>query len=323
MQRYWKFVPASIAALGIIAGAAWAEGLKAAADVKIAFVVHGNSSDAYWSVVKRGVDDAARDTGAQVQYIAPQVFDSVEQARLIQAAVASRPDGLVVSIPDLNALKDAVNAAIDAGITVVNIDSGEPEGASIGVPLYVGTTSEYQAGVLAGERLAKDGILKVACINHEVGNLSLDQRCNGINDGLAKSGGSSAVVAVEQGDPTGVQQRVQAYLTSHPDVQAVFATGTASANPLIQFFNQQEMWSKYKLFTYDLGPEILQSVADGKMGFGIDGQQYLMGYLPVVLLVQNATHGLMVQNNIYTGPLFVDTPDKARAIQKLAKEGTR
>jgi len=317
-----RFVPAAIAALGVLAGAAGAEGLKAAADVKIAVVVHGNSSDAYWSVVKRGVDDAARDTGAQVQYIAPQVFDSVEQARLIMAAVATAPDGIVISIPDKDALSTAVKAAVDAGITVINIDSGEPQGAELGVPLYVGTTSEYEAGIKAGERLGAAGILLVACINHEVGNISLDQRCQGINDGLAKAGGASEVVAVSQ-DPADVTRRVEAFLASHADIQAVFATGTASANPLIKYFDEQDLWSKYKLYTYDLGPEILQSVADGKMGFGIDGQQYLMGYLPVTLLVQNATHGLMVQNNIYTGPLFVDTPEKAQAVKQLSKEGTR
>ena len=43
---------------GLVASAA-AEGLKDAKDVKIAVVVHGSASDAYWSVVKRGVDDAA------------------------------------------------------------------------------------------------------------------------------------------------------------------------------------------------------------------------------------------------------------------------
>ena len=314
---------ASAAALALaLSGPVAAEGLKAAADVKIAVVVHGASSDAYWSVVKRGVDDAARDTGAQVQYIAPQVFDSVEQARLIEAAVATAPDGLVVSIPDKDALSKAVTGAVDAGIPVVNIDSGETAGGELGVPLYVGTTSEYQAGIKAGERLAAAGILQVACINHEVGNISLDERCNGIKDGLAPAGGTSEVVAVSQ-DPADVTRRVEAYLTAHPDTQAVFATGTAGANPLIKYFNEQDLWAKYKLFTYDLGPEILQSVADGKMGFGIDGQQYLMGYLPVVLLVQNATHGLMVQNNIYTGPLFIDSAEKAAAVQTLSKEGTR
>jgi simple sugar transport system substrate-binding protein len=313
---------AALAILGCAALGANAEGLKEAKDVKISVVVHGAASDAYWSVVKRGVDDAAAMTGAQVQYIAPQVFDSVEQARLIEAAVATKPDGLVVSIPDIDALRKSIEGAIAAGIPVVNIDSGEKQGESIGVPLYVGTTSEYQAGIRAGERLAKEGVLKVACINHEVGNISLDERCQGINDGLAKSGGSSEVVAVSQ-DPADVTRRVQAYLTAHPEVQAVFATGTASANPLIKHFKEQELFGKLKLYTYDLGPEILESVAAGQMGFGIDGQQYLMGFLPVIALVENASHGFWIQNNIYTGPLFIDTPEKAKGVLALSKEGIR
>lgn len=317
-----KFLPAAAIALGFVASAAMAEGLKPASDVKIAVVVHGASSDAYWSVVKRGVDDAAAATGAQVQYIAPQVFDSVEQARLIEAAVATKPDGIVISLPDKDALSSAVKSALDAGIPVINIDSGEVAGEELGIPMYIGTTSEYLAGIKAGERLGAAGILKVACINHEVGNISLDERCQGIKDGLAKSGGVSEVVAVTQ-DPADVTRRVEAYLASSPDTQAVFTTGTAGANPLIKYFDEQDLWSKYKLFTYDLGPEILQSVADGKMGFGIDGQQYLMGYLPVILLTQKATHGLWVQNDTYTGPLFIDTPEAAKAVQALSKEGTR
>ncbi len=322
MRNLLKMTAVALGLIGCLAIAAHADGLKEAKDVKIAVVVHGAASDAYWSVVKRGVDDAAKMTGANVQYIAPQVFDSVEQSRLIEAAVATKPDGIVVSIPDIDALKGAIQSALAAGIPVINIDSGEKQGESIGVPLYVGTTSEYQAGIRAGERLARDGILKVACINHEVGNISLDERCQGINDGLAKSGGAADVVAVSQ-EPADVTRRVQAYLSAHSDIQAVFATGTASANPLIKHFKDNELFGKLKLYTYDLGPEILESVAAGEMGFGIDGQQYLMGYLPVIALVENATHGFWIQNNIYTGPLFIDTPEKAKGVLALSKLGIR
>jgi simple sugar transport system substrate-binding protein len=48
-----------------------------------------------------------------------------------------------------------------------------------------------------------------------------------------------------------------------------------------------------------------------------------MGFLPVLYLVENATHGFWIQNDTYTGPLFVDTPDKAQAILALSKEGIR
>ena len=46
----------------------------------------------------------------------------VKMAQLIDAAVASKPDGIVVSIPDAAALSEPVKNAKAAGIPVVVID---------------------------------------------------------------------------------------------------------------------------------------------------------------------------------------------------------
>ena len=261
-------------------------------------------------------------TGAQVQYIAPEVFDEVQHAKLIDAAVASKPDGLAVSIADADAMRAPVTAALAAGIPVVNVDSGEIPGEEMGVTLYVGTVSEYDAGKRAGERLAKDGVLKVICINHEVGNVSLDDRCRGLNDGLAPSGGGTEVVTVNN-EPGDIQRRTEAYLSAHPDVQGVFAMGADPANALIPMFKEKELFGKYKLYTFDISPQVLDSIVAGEMEFGMDAQQYLMGFLPVLYLVEHATHGFWPLSDVYTGPLFVDTPDKAQAILTLANEGIR
>lgn len=322
MKTLLKLALGALVSASVLTGLAHAAGLKEAKDVRITFVVHGSASDPYWSVVKRGVDDAAALTGAKVEYYAPQVFDVVEQARLMDAAIATKPDGIAVSIADANAMKKSVTSALASNIPIVVIDSGEKQGAEMGTSLYVGTVSEYDSGKKAGERLAKEGILKVLCINHEVGNVSLDERCQGLTDGLKPSGGSTAVVAVSP-DPADVQRRTEAYLTAHPDVQAVFALGATAANPLIPMFRDKELFSKYKLYTFDISPEVLDSVVAGEMGFGMDAQQYLMGFLPVIYLVEQATHGFWPQNNSYTGPLFIDTPDKAKAILALAKDGIR
>ena len=309
-------------AIGAAATAAHAEGLKDAKDVKIAVVVHGSASDPYWSVVKRGVDDAAAMTGAQVQYISPQVFDQVEHARLIDAAVAAQPDGIIISIADADAMRGPVTRALAAGIPVMNIDSGEMPGEEMGVSFYVGTVSEYDSGKRAGAILGKDGILKVVCINHEVGNTSLDDRCQGLNDGLAEFGGGTEVVAVTP-DPGDIQRRTEAYLSAHPDVQGVFAMGAGAANPLIPLFQQNELFGKINLYTFDISPEVLDSIVAGEMKFGMDAQQYLMGFVPVINMVEYATHGFWPQSDVYTGPLFVDTPEAAEAILVLAKEGIR
>jgi simple sugar transport system substrate-binding protein len=308
-------------AIGIAATAANAQ-MKEAKDVKIAVVVHGTTADQYWTVVKRGVDDAAALTGAQVQYVSPQVFDEVEHARLIDAAVATKPDGLIVSIADPDALRDSVKAAIAAGIPTMNIDSNEVPGEEMGVTFYVGTVSEYDSGKKAGDRLGKAGVLKVVCINHEVGNTSLDDRCRGLNDGLAPHGGGTEVVAVTP-DPGDITRRTEAYLSAHPDVQGVFAMGAGAATPLIPMFKEKELFGKIKLYTFDIAPEVLDSIIAGEMEFGMDAQQYLMGFIPVINMVEHVTHGFWPQNDVYTGPLFVDTPEAAQAILALAKEGIR
>ena len=78
MRNLFKTAAVAVGMLGCMTMAASADGLKAAKDVKTAAVVHGAASDAYWSLVKLGVDDSAAMTAATVQYISPQVIDSFE-----------------------------------------------------------------------------------------------------------------------------------------------------------------------------------------------------------------------------------------------------
>ena len=44
------------------------------------------------------------------------------------------------------------------------------------------------------------------------------------------------------------------------------------------------------LATFDLSPEVLTAVRDGDMLFAVDQQPYLQGYLPVMLLAEQARH---------------------------------
>ena len=89
---------------------------KKASDVRIVFVTHGEASDTYWSVVKNGMSDAQKLMGTQVEYMAPDVWDVVKMGKLMDAAIASKPDGLVVTIPDMQAIGSKVKKATDAGI---------------------------------------------------------------------------------------------------------------------------------------------------------------------------------------------------------------
>src|ERR671913_45981 len=116
-------------------------------DLRFVVVSHGQASDPFWSVVQNGVNQAAEDMGVQVEYQAPETFDMVEMAQLIDAAVASQPDGLVVSLPDADALGPSIEAAVAADIPVITMNSGSDTFADLGVLLHVGQT-EFEAGML-------------------------------------------------------------------------------------------------------------------------------------------------------------------------------
>lgn len=291
-------------------------------DLRIVFVTHGQASDPFWNVVQNGARQAGSDVGVRVEYQAPESFDMVAMSQLIDAAVASSPDGLVVSIPDADALSEAVGKAVAAGIPVVSINSGYDVARQLGVMIHVGQT-EYEAGYGGGERLADAGVTNVFCVNHEVGNTALDQRCQGVADAVSEAGGTAQIVSVEVGDPTESQQRVQAALSSNPDVDGIIALGPTSALPALQALRSEGQAGDMTFATFDVSPEVLDAIEAGEMLFAIDQQPYLQGYVPVTLLTLRLRNLNTVTNDIIrTGPGFV-TPENVERLRELTVEGTR
>lgn len=310
-------VLATTAAAAVTAAAAMMTPAMAQEDIRIVVVSHGQASDPFWSVVKNGVDQAQDDLDISVEYLAPDTFDMVRMAQLIETAIASDPDGLVVSIPDPDALGPAIEDAIASGIPVISMNSGSDVRAALGVSAHVGQT-EYEAGYGGGERMAAAGVSAAICVNHEVGNVALDTRCQGFADGL---GGDVQVVAVTM-EPAEVRNRVSAFLTSNPDVEGILTIGPASAEPVLQMLEEEGLIGSVSLATFDLSPTVLEALDAGNMLFAIDQQQYLQGYLPIVILAQTVRYGVMPAGTVQTGPGFV-TPENAARVIALSAEGLR
>jgi simple sugar transport system substrate-binding protein len=325
MHRSFRWAALLSVALVAVLGLARVSTAQDATDrsaLRFVVVSHGQASDPFWSVVQNGVTQAGEDMGVEVEYQAPNTFDMVAMSQLIEAAVASDPDGLVVSIPDAEALGPAIEAAVAAGIPVVSMNSGSDVAEQFGLLNHVGQT-EYEAGLGAGERMAEEGVTAAVCVNQEVGNAALDERCRGFTDGITAGGGTVETLAVDLADPTGSQQRVSAALTENPDINGMLTLGPTGAAPALAALREAGALETVKLATFDLSPEVLQAIVDGEMLFAIDQQQYLQGYIPIVLLTLNATNLNTVANPvIMTGPGFV-TQENAERVIALSEAGTR
>jgi simple sugar transport system substrate-binding protein len=295
------------------------------ADIKIEIVTHGQAIDGFWGVVRNGVKAGASDLGVTANYSAPDAeSDMVKMSQLIDAAVAKAPTGIVVSIPNPEALSPAIEKAIAAGIPVVSMNSGSDVFRDLGILAHVGQT-EFEAGLGAGERFKAAGVTKAICFNQEVGNNALTLRCNGFFTGLTGSE-EGQVVTGNISDPAGMQAAIEAAITADPSINGVLTLGPSVAGPALAALEKGGNVGKVHLATFDLSADVLTAIKDGKMDFAIDQQQFLQGYLPIQILTMYAeTRNLPTGNGsglIMTGPGFV-TKDNAEAVISLAAAGLR
>src|SRR6266568_2547865 len=89
MQRIFKLIAPLVMLLVVLAACGGgtsnnttntgpsSSGNPARANIKFYVITHGQASDPFWSVVKKGVDQAAHDMGVQAIYEAPPTFDMV------------------------------------------------------------------------------------------------------------------------------------------------------------------------------------------------------------------------------------------------------
>ncbi len=290
-------------------------------DIKIEVVTHGQAIDGFWGVVRNGVTAGAADMGVTVTYNAPaQESDMPGMSSLIDAAVAKKPSGLVVSIPNPDALKPAIEKAIAAGIPVVSMNSGSDVFREIGIKAHVGQT-EFQAGLGAGERFLAAGVKNAVCFNQEVGNQALTLRCNGFFTGMGLDPAAGTVLTGKISDPADMQAKMSAAFQSDPTIDGLLTLGPSVAGPALAAVAASG--KPIHLATFDLSAEVLTAIKDGKMDFAIDQQQFLQGYLPIVILTNYAeTRNLPTGDGtglIMTGPGFVTTADAADVIALAAK----
>ena len=283
----------------------------------IAMVTHSDEGS-FWSVVKKGAEAAAKAEGVKLIW-SPANNDPQKEAQLIDAAVSQKVDGLAVSVPNADAIKDSLAKAKAAGIPIITLNSGVDDYKKLGAITHVGQTEEI-AGKAAGVKLKAAGAKKVLCVIHEQNNIGLQQRCDGVKKGFGgpvtnQQVKGTADIATTQ---TEIKSKLQAdksfdgVITLNPDIAAAAKTAISGAS------------SNAKLATFDLSPAVLKDISAGKVEFAVDQQQYLQGYLPIVFLKLFRQNANTVGGGqpVLTGPGFVDKTNVS-TVQKLTDAGTR
>ncbi len=286
-------------------------------DLTYILVSHAPDSDSWWNTIKNGIALAGEQMGVTVEYRNPPTGDLADMARIIEQAAASSPDGIITTLSDFDVLKGPIMAAVDQGIDVIIMNSGTPaQAAEVGALMYVGQP-EYDAGLAAGQRAARDGVGSFLCVNHYISSPSSTERCQGFADGLGVDLGNQMIDSGQ--DPAEIKNRVLAYLSANPETDAILTLGPTSADPTILALEENGMAGDIYFGTFDLGEEIVKGLKSGVIKWGIDQQPFLQAYLPVVVLTNYDRYGVLPGNNINSGPGFV-TADALAKVEEFAGE---
>src|SRR5215218_10027484 len=113
------------AGLSVLGGPTSAAFGASDATTKVAVVTHGDTGS-FWSVFKKGVDQAAKDMkGRGISVTQVYANNNVsKQVSGINAAIAGGAKVIATSVPDASALKDPLAKAAAKGIVIITVNSG-------------------------------------------------------------------------------------------------------------------------------------------------------------------------------------------------------
>lgn len=149
-------------------------------------VIPKGTTHEHWKAVHAGAAKAAAELGdMEIIWQGPtKEDDRADQIKLVQSAIATNVDGMILAPLDARALVEPVEQAIAKGMPVIIFDSALESKKIAG---YV-ASNNYNGGVIAAKRLgeALGGKGRIILLRYNVGSASTDEREKGFTDTIAK-----------------------------------------------------------------------------------------------------------------------------------------
>ncbi len=250
--------------------------------------IAGIASDPYYIALNRGAQAEAQKQGATVQFSgSPSAFSPATQIPYLNAAIAKKPDLILIAPTDTVAMQQPIQAAVNAGIPVILVDTTlkDPSIAvtSIGFDNVTG-------GQQAADGLAKviGGKGKVAVVSTTLGTSTGDDRVRGFSEQIkSKYPDITNVGTFYTGDDTTKAATVlKSLLTSHPDLAGVFTINGIVGDGVTIAAKEAGAEKKLQLVEYGSSASQVQGVQNGVVTALIGPSPYTIGQLAVQYGIQ-------------------------------------
>jgi len=242
------------------------------------YLVAANLSLPYWKTAEAGFNQAAARYKVTARVAGPNNYDPQEELNELNRAVAAKPSGILISVADEALLKPGIDAAMDAGIPVITMDSDAPSSHR----LFFIWTNNVAAGRLGGQRVVeKLGGRGNVVFFSMPGQPNLDERLAGYKDVFATHPDIHVLDVVNiKGDARNAFDNAMQYLaqTGATKVSA-FVCLEASAGKTVADAVRRQKATDRVVIAMDVEQDTLSEIKDGTIEATISQKPYTMGFV--------------------------------------------
>jgi ribose transport system substrate-binding protein len=275
------------------------------------FLISANLQVPYWQTAGAGFMQAASELKVRAEFAGPDTYDAKEQQQAFQKAVQQKASGILISVVDPHLMKEDIDRAIAAGIPVVTVDSDAPLSKRL---FFIGTNN-YQAGLMGGQRLAKEmqgkGNVAVFTMPEQA---NLNDRLRGYHDALAASPQIKITHVVDiKGDPRAAFDTTTQLIGKEKDKINAFVCLEAQAGKEVATVLSNNGVKDKVVMAFDADPDTLDWIQKGVIAATISQKPYTMTFVGLKMLDDLYHHKLKTldidwsKDSLAPIPAFVDT----------------
>ena len=273
-----------LAALAAALGVLWLSGCTSAAPVStqhtVALVAKSTQTE-FWLSVFAGAETAASEYNLKLTITGPETEEDYEtQNHMVAQAVEDGAEALVFSAIDFENNAAAIDAAAQAGVKVVAIDSSVDSQA---VSTYIGTDN-YAAGQMAAQAALDrvEGALRVGIVNYDVSSANGQERERGAVDTFRESGRAQITAVVNTLAEAGrAREDTLSLLARYPELNVQLAFNEPTSVGAAEAVEALGLSDQVFLVAFDSNVATVDGLQEGAVDALIVQNPYAMGYLGV------------------------------------------
>ena len=270
-------------------------------------LIVGTKSDDFYVTMECGAEAEAKALGENLTVNGPSTFSVPQQKPLIDDAIVTKPDALMVAPTDSSALDSDLQRVQSNGTKLIFVDTSSSN-TSLGLSRI--SSDNAAGGKLAADTLGQmlGGKGTVAVISVAKGVSTTDARVQGFQQEMAAKFPGIKLLSEQNDDADSVTtatQFMEGDISGNPGLNGAFAANVITAEGAAAGIQHAGRSGKVKLATFDADTTQMQMMKAGTIQLAIAQEPALEGKDAVDQAV-NALEGKSVTANIAT-PLIAVT----------------